>query len=110
MPLELAEILREEAPQRLEQEVPPDVRSRSHAVSEPVIEVGHELDRLPGHCLLRGNEDRLAVRQEHQRVPAIGKIEQREVGARLVGEGSGLPDLEALEGAEHNESRRRHVP
>ena len=52
MAFELSEILGEEAPDRLQEEVATDVRARGEAVTELVIKPGHKADRLSGHRLL----------------------------------------------------------
>jgi len=46
------------------------------AVAEAVVEVGHQTDRLACHRLLGGQEHRLALGEEHQRVHAVGQLEQ----------------------------------
>jgi len=97
MAFELPKILSEQAPDRLQKEVATHVRARGEAVAELVIEPGHEADRLSGNRLLRREEDRLAFRKEHERVNAVGQIDEVERGARLRRVRAWFPVLEATE-------------
>ena len=109
MAFELPKILSEQAPDRLQKEVATHVRARGEAVAELVIEPGHEADRLSGNRLLRREEDRLAFRKEHERVNAVGQIDEVERGARLRRVRAWFPVLEATERAQHNKARCGHV-
>lgn len=109
MPFELPEILGEHAPDRLQQEVPQHVGTGRAAVAEDAEQYGDERYGLARHRRLGSDEHRLALGEEHQRVDAIGELQQIELGARLVGEGPRLPDLEAPERAQHDEPRCGNV-
>lgn len=109
MALQLAEILGEHAPDRLQQKIAQLVGTGGPAVAEPAEDADHVRDRLARHRFLGSHEHRLAFGEEHERVDPIGQVDQLELDPRRVRERARLPDLEALKGAEDDESGRRDV-
>ena len=79
-----------------------DCGSPSPRCSSLLEEVGQLADGLERDALLAGVEHRLAAGQEEQRRVAVGQLVEVELDPRRFREPARLPDLEALEGAEHH--------
>lgn len=109
MTFELTQILGEQTPDRLEEEVAAHVGRRRETVAKPVVEPGHQIDGLASHRLLRRDEHRLALREERERVDALRQLDEVELGPGRRRIAAGLPHLEAPERAQHDEPRSRDV-
>lgn len=107
VPGNLAEVLGEHAPHRLQEEVPPVVRAALAPVCETLVERRDGRDGLARDGELAAAEDRLATGEEQQRVVLVRELFEAEHGARSSREPARLPDLEPPEGAEHDVRRSR---
>jgi len=97
---DLAEILGEQAPDALQEEVSEDIGIGRATVAQLLVQIDEMDDRLTRERRLAAGEDRFATGQEEQRVVLIGQVDQVEHDARRPGIRAGLPDLQPAEGAE----------
>ena len=102
---DLAEILGEEAPDALEQEVTQDVGAGGAGAVQLLAQIDDMNDGLARQLGLPAREDRLASGEEEQGVVLIGQVDQIEHDARRGREGAGLPDLKLVEGTEDDVRR-----
>lgn len=84
------------------------VGSALAALVEALEQLGELADRLDRDRGAIGVEQRLVAEEEKQRLEAVGKLGEVERDPRPTGELAGLPDLEALEGAEDDVLGRRY--
>ncbi|HUH15422.1 MAG TPA: hypothetical protein VML35_06025 [Gaiellaceae bacterium] len=109
MARDLREVLGEEAPHCLEQEVAEHVVVRRHPVLELLVEVDDVDDSLASELRLPAGEHGLVAGEEEQRVVLVGQVDQVEHHPRRLRVRTRLPDLEPAGGAEHDPTRRRRA-
>lgn len=100
------QVLREHRPDRLEDEATQHLGLGCTALLETPVDVCHELDGLARDLGLVVHEHGPAAREEEERVEVVGQLDEVERGAGLRVDGARLPDLEAMERAQHDVARR----
>ncbi|MEX0674825.1 MAG: hypothetical protein WD067_08615 [Gaiellaceae bacterium] len=100
------QVLGEHRPDALEDEVAERFRTRGLPISDPVVELGHESDRLPGQLGLVLGEERLAAAKKVEGLVPVRQLPEREGSNRPVPERARLEDLELREGAHDDEPAR----
>jgi hypothetical protein len=96
------EVLREHRPDGLEHEAPQHLGHGGAPLLKPSVDVRDELDSLARDLGLVVHEDGPATREEEERVEVVGQLDEVERCPRLRVHRARLPDLEAMEGAEHD--------
>lgn len=102
------EVLGEERPDDLEDELRELVAAARPPLAQALVEVGQERDGLASELGLPAREVRLPPGEEEERVEVLGQLREVERRAGLVVDGAGLPHLEAVERAEHDVPRGGH--
>lgn len=106
---EHVQVFGEHRPHALEDEISERGKLRRLPFLEPAIEIRDEHDGVARELRSAAAEDRSAADEEVERVEVVVEVDEIEGSARLGIQSTRLPHLEAMEGAEHDVSRRRHA-
>jgi hypothetical protein len=106
----LPEVLSEHRPHTLQDEVAPLVGTAATPLPQTPIQLGHHTGRAARDRRVPVDENGLLVRQEQQRVIAIGQLNELKRGSRIAWKATRLTNLEALERAEDHETWGRYPP
>jgi len=98
------EVLREHAPDALEDEAPQRLGVGGVPFAETVVEVGDEDGRLARQLSAVLGKARLATAEEVERLVVVGQLVEVERRERYVPASPGLEDLELAELADHHET------
>lgn len=103
------QVLGEEGPDELEDELRELLSIACAPLAEPLVQVSDERDCLAGQLGLAAGEIGLPVREEQQRVEVLRELGEFEGDPGRRVHGTRLPDLEAVEGAQYDVPRRGHL-
>jgi hypothetical protein len=103
------QVFGEHRPDALEQEIAEHREIGCLAIAQALIELGDEHDRLAREFGTAPFEDGLAADEEVENVEVLRQVDEIDDRTRLRVHRSRLPDLEAVEGAQDDVTRRRRA-